>query len=391
LTAPGLRGKRIAGQSSSDEEAVVAAAVERLLADFDPRSVPHGTFWGAQFDAGLAWVRFPRGWGGLDVSPDWQRLVDETLSAAGAEMPALTNPVGLGMAAPTLVVHGTDQQKVRYLRRSFTCEDLWCQLFSEPSAGSDLANISTSAVRDGEEWIVNGQKVWTSLARQARWGLLLARTEPDAPKHAGLTYYILDMKAPGVDIRPIKQIDGASTFSEVFFTGVRVHDSARLGEVGAGWATAITTLMNERAMIGSRSGRAGQDNHMAVALNLWRARSAIAEGLFPDRLMRLWTRAEALRITVRRSEAMQDLGTPGPEGSVSKLATAELEQDIASYCVDLLGAHGMLSHAEDPHRGLEADPGGLLLRSRSSTIAGGTSEIMRNILSERVLGLPRGS
>ena len=187
---------------------------------------------------------------GLGLSPRLQRTINETLIPAGAPIAAYRNVIGHGMGAPTLVTHGTDEQKERYLRPLFTGEEVWCQLFSEPGAGSDVAGLATKAVRDGDEWIVNGQKVWTTLAHLAKWGMLVARTDPDQPKHKGMTYFVVDMEAPGVEVRPLYQITGEAEFNEVYFTDVRIPDEERLGEVGEGWRATLTTLMNERVAIG---------------------------------------------------------------------------------------------------------------------------------------------
>src|SRR5438477_4376139 len=231
-------------------EQAVAERVDQLLSEHPPKHTHPREFLGHQFDRGLAWVQFPEGQGGLDASPKLQKLVDERLRAAGAPFTAMRNPIGLGMAAPTIVTHGSEKQKKRYLRPLFTSEEIWCQLFSEPGAGSDVASLSTRAVRDGDEWIVNGQKVWTTLAHLSRWGMLVARTDPEQPKHKGLTYFVVDMHAPGVEVKPLRQITGEAEFNEVFFSDVRIPDSERLGDVGDGWRVSLTTLMNERVSIG---------------------------------------------------------------------------------------------------------------------------------------------
>src|SRR5918994_973886 len=234
------------------DEQLVLERLEALLAEHDPKSTDARAFLGAQFDAGLAWVHFPEGNGGLGISPKFQRTVNERIVAAGGPTPYYRNPIGHGMGAPTVVTHGSEEQKQRYLRPLFTGEEIWCQLFSEPGAGSDVAGLSSRAVRDGDEWIVNGQKVWTTLAHLARWGMLVARTDPDQPKHKGLTYFVVDMHAPGVEVRPLYQITGEAEFNEVYFTDVRIPDAERLGEVGEGWRVSLTTLMNERVAIGGQ-------------------------------------------------------------------------------------------------------------------------------------------
>ncbi len=228
-----------------------------LLAEHDPATTDRMDFLKARFDAGLAWVHFPVGLGGLDAPRSLQAAVDAELAAAGAPS---NEPrrigIGLGMAAPTILRFGTPEQKQRFLRPLWIGEEVWCQLFSEPGAGSDLAAAGTRAVRDGDDWVVNGQKVWTSSAHTARWGILLARTDPDVPKHQGLSYFVCDMTAPGVDVRPLRQITGEAEFNEVFFNDVRIPDEHRLGDVGQGWQVAQTTLMNERVAIGGQACRA---------------------------------------------------------------------------------------------------------------------------------------
>lgn len=372
---------------------LVNSRVDELLHGSDPRVMPQSAFWGRQFDLGLAWVHFPVGHGGLGLSPEAQRVVYDRLVDAGARFPAAVNPMGIGMAAPTIVTHGSEEQRRKYLRPCFTCEDTWCQLFSEPGAGSDVANLSTMAVRDGDTWVVNGQKVWTSLARDARWGLLLARSSPEKPKHKGLTYFVVDMHAPGITIRPIRQIDGSAHFNEVFFDDVEIPDAGRLSEVDDGWRTALTTLMNERVLLGRRAGTPRGSGPTAAAVDIWR-RNGHSDPVRRERLMQLWSRAEVIRLTRMRAEAARDRGVPGPEGSITKLATAELEQEIFELCVDLLGSDGMLwadpkpLPSSDGKDHGQVDPRSAFLSSQSNTIAGGTSEIMRNILGERVLGLP---
>jgi alkylation response protein AidB-like acyl-CoA dehydrogenase len=377
---------------TTDEE-LVHTQLKELLEAHDPKSTPVVEFLGARFDAGLAWVSFPRGLGGLGVSPELQGLVERELRDVGAPNEADRNVIGYGMAAPTILAHGTDEQKARYLRPLFTCEEVWCQLFSEPGAGSDVAGLSTRAVRDGDEWVVNGQKVWTTLAHTSRWGLLVARTDPDVPKHQGLTYFIVDMHAPGVDVRPLRQITGDAEFNEVFFTDVRIPDGQRLDAVGAGWRVATTTLMNERVAIGGGV-PARSAGVIHEALRIWKDKKDKTEAQ-RERLMVLWVEAEVARLTNMRARALRRAGTPGPEGSVAKLVGAELNKRVYELCVDLLGMTGTLfpTHYEmrRPDRATfsgGADPRQTFLRSRANSIEGGTSEIMRNILGERVLGLP---
>ncbi|MHB8219976.1 MAG: acyl-CoA dehydrogenase family protein [Acidimicrobiales bacterium] len=375
------------------------ARVDRLLADMPPQSVRPVDFLGEQFDRGLAWVHFPEGLGGLGLSPGLQQRVVSRLLRAGAPFPGLRNVIGYGMVAPTLVAHGTATQQERYLRPLFTCEEIWCQLFSEPGAGSDVAGLATRAERDGDEWLVNGQKVWTTLAHLARFGLLLARSDPDLPKHQGITCLLVDMQAPGVEVRPLYQITGEAEFNEVFFTDVRVPDDARLGGVGDGWRVALTTLMNERVSIGGGVAQRGQ-GPIGDALRLWRERWQGHQATTPygkvmkDRLVAAWVRSEVTRLTNLRASQARRKGTPGPEGSVAKLAFAEENKRVYELCVELMGAEGMLYSSEYPKVRPEhvaigtTDVHKAFLRVRANSIEGGTSEVMRNILGERVLGLP---
>src|SRR6516162_11940685 len=244
--------------TATDAEARVAELTDRLLESHPPASTPPQDFLGAQFDLGLAWVHFPEGDGGLGLAPKLQEAVSTRLRAARAPSGNVRNPIGFGMGAPTVVTHGSEAQRRRYLRPLFTGEEIWCQLFSEPGAGSDVAGLSTRAVRDGDEWVVNGQKVWTTLAHIAKWGMLVARTDPDQPKHRGLSYFLVDMQAPGVDVRPLVQITGEAEFNEVFLENVRIPDSMRVGPVGEGWRVAITTLMNERAALSGAGSVGGE-------------------------------------------------------------------------------------------------------------------------------------
>jgi alkylation response protein AidB-like acyl-CoA dehydrogenase len=381
----------LAHEVDSAEQALVEARIEELLAAHDPRRTPAAEFLGARFDAGLAWVWFPEGHGGLGLAPELQGTVERALRRAGAPDLSLRNVIGYGMAAPTVLTHGTEQQRRRWLRPLFTCEEIWCQLFSEPGAGSDVAGLATRAVRDGDEWVVNGQKVWTTLAHTATWGLLLARSDPDVPKHRGLTYFVVDMKAPGVEVRPLRQMTGEAEFNEVFFTDVRIPDDQRLDEVGAGWRVATTTLMNERVAIGGGvPSRSAGPIHYALEIY----RSAPRGPVERERLMQVWVAAEVQRLTNMRARQLRRAGTPGPEGSVAKLAGAELNKRVYELCVDLMGMAGTLyaNHYEmtRPATAGEARPDvrHSFLRSRANSIEGGTSEIMRNILGERVLGLP---
>src|ERR687898_922176 len=241
----------------TDAASLVSDRLDQLLGELDPATTDPIEFRGRQYDLGLAWVHFPEGNGGLGLPPSHQRGVESRLRAAGAPPIGTRHFFGLTMAGPTVVTFGDDAAKERLLKPMFTGEDAWCQLFSEPGAGSDLAGLSSRAVRDGDEWVVSGQKVWNTLANIADRGMLVARTDPEAPKHKGLTYFALDMHAPGVEVRPLRQITGEAEFNEVYLTDVRVPDADRIGDVGEGWRVAMTTLMNERTTIGGGGGGAG--------------------------------------------------------------------------------------------------------------------------------------
>jgi alkylation response protein AidB-like acyl-CoA dehydrogenase len=377
--------------------------VSALLAEHDPATTPRLEFLRARFDAGLAWVHFPAGLGGLDAPREAQTEVDEALAAAGAPG---NDPhrigIGLGMAAPTILAHGTDEQRRRHLRPLWTGEEVWCQLFSEPGAGSDLAGVGTRAVTEnaGDEssdWIVTGQKVWTSMAHEARWAILLARTDPAVPKHKGLTYFILDMTDPGVEVRPLRQLTGEAEFNEVFLNQARIPDSQRLGPVGAGWAVAQTTLMNERVAIGGGA-QPREGGLIGVVARAWRERPELRTPAAHDELLDLWVQAEAARLTATRLRQQLAVGQPGPEGSAAKLAFARLNQEISGFELELLGEEGLRYDGWSTEDWATVRPttvdfagrsaGYRYLRAKGNSIEGGTSEILRNIVAERVLGLP---
>ncbi|MEU5852751.1 acyl-CoA dehydrogenase family protein [Saccharopolyspora shandongensis] len=367
--------------------------VTEFLAANDPAQMDRLEFLRARFDAGLAWVHFPAGLGGLGAARELQPVVDAAFVEAGApdNKPQL-NVIGLGMAAPTILRFGNDEQRRRYLRPLWTGEEIWCQLFSEPGAGSDLAALSTRAVRDGDEWVVDGQKVWTSLAHQARWAILVARSDPDQPKHKGLSYFICDMTAPGVEVRPLRQITGEAEFNEVFLTGVRIPDAQRLGEVGQGWQVALGTLMNERVAIGGRA-PAREGGMIGLAAQAWREHPEKRTHGLHDRLLRLWVETEATRLTSIRLRQQLAVGEPGPEGSAVKVAYSEQNQAITGFELEFLGEPGLAyddwtfrqpEYTDFVKRG----PGFRYLRAKGNSIEGGTTEILRNIIAERVLGLP---
>ncbi|MGQ0823911.1 MAG: acyl-CoA dehydrogenase family protein [Actinomycetota bacterium] len=379
----------------TDDIAKVDARIDDLLAAHDPRTTETHEFRGAQYDRGLAWAHFPEGDGGLGLAPNVQRHVDRRLREAGARAPHGTLFFGLSLAGPTVATHGSAELRRRALRPMFTGEEIWCQLFSEPGAGSDLAGLATRAVRDGDEWVVNGQKVWNTLAHVADRGMLVARTDPDLPKHKGLTYFMVDMRASGVEVRPLRQITGEAEFNEVYLTDARIADADRIGDVGDGWRVSMTTLMNERTTIGGATGGSSRRaSAVEEALDLWSRRDH-RDPVLRDRVVRAWIDFEVLRLTNLRADHNRRVGNPGPEGSIAKLALANVNKNAYELCVDLLGANGLVEYDYTFRRpdeaGLDAPLGSarkMFLRSRANSIEGGTSEIMRNILGERILGLP---
>ncbi|MFE3281087.1 acyl-CoA dehydrogenase family protein [Nocardia sp. NPDC059239] len=367
--------------------------VEEFLADHAPSATERTEFLRARYDAGLAWVHFPAGQGGLGLPQAWQSEVNTAFDQAGApDNNPRANAIGLGMAAPTILAFGTEQQKERFLRPLWTGEETWCQLFSEPGAGSDLAGLSTRAMRDGEDWVINGQKVWTSVAHRARFAILIARTDPELPKHRGLTYFVCDMTAPGVEVRPLRQITGEAEFNEVFLNDVRIPDTQRLGEIGQGWQVATATLNNERVAIsGKTSGRG--EGLIGVVAKTWRDHPERRTPELHDRLLRLWVEAEVARLTGQRMRQKLAQGQPGPEGAAMKLTFARLNQQLSGLELEMLGDDG-LRYSDwtmvrpDRVDFTGRDAGYRYLRAKGNSIEGGTSEILRNIVAERVLGLP---
>jgi alkylation response protein AidB-like acyl-CoA dehydrogenase len=369
--------------------------VAGFLAAHDPAATGRLEFLRARFDAGLAWVHYPPGLGGLGLPRALQAVVDAEFAAAGApdNDPARIG-IGLGMAAPTILAYGTQEQRERWLRPLWTGEEVWCQLFSEPGAGSDLAGLATRAVREeaGGNWRVSGQKVWTSMAHVARWGLLLARTDPDVPKHAGLTYFACDMTVPGVEVRPLRQLTGEAEFNEVFLTDALVADGDRIGGIGEGWRVAQGTLMNERIAIGG--GALPREGGMiGVVAAAWRKNPGCRTPGLHDRLLRLWADAEVARLAGARLRQQLAAGQPGPEGSAAKIVFARLNQEVSAFGLELAGADGLRYddwglRRPDTVSFVGRGPGYRYLRSRGNSIEGGTSEILRNIIAERVLGLP---
>jgi alkylation response protein AidB-like acyl-CoA dehydrogenase len=371
----------------------VRQRVAEFLAAHDPATTDRLEFLRARYDAGLAWVYFPEGHGGLGLPRAEQPLVDRLFAEAGApDNNPRANGIGLGMAAPVILSFGTDEQRERFLEPLWTGEEIWCQLFSEPGAGSDLAGVATRAVRDGDSWVVNGQKVWTSGAHNARFGILVARTDADLPKHFGLTYFLCDMTEPGVDVRPLRQITGEAEFNEVFLTDVRIPDSQRLGAEGEGWKVANATLNNERVAIGGKAAPR-EGGMVGVVAETWREHPERRTPELHDRLLRLWVEAEVARLTGQRLRQKLALGQPGPEGSAMKLTFARLNQQMSGLELEILGEDGLrysdwTQVRPDKVDFTGRDAGYRYLRAKGNSIEGGTSEILRNIVAERVLSLP---
>jgi alkylation response protein AidB-like acyl-CoA dehydrogenase len=344
------------------------------------------------YDGGFVGLTWPRRYGGHEAPIGLQTIVIEELGRT--EAPDHIGVIGIGMAGPTILAHGTDEQKDRFLKNILTGEEVWCQGFSEPDSGSDLASLSTKAVTDGEGGLlVTGQKVWSSFAHIADWCILLARTDSSGDKHEGLTYVLMDMHAPGVTVRPLRQITGEAEFNEIFMDGVRIPGDRVVGRVGQGWTVAITTLMNERANVGfALLARLDVALRRLVALAKETGRNgsrAADDPLVRDRIADLWTDLQALRFTVYRAfSAFLKRGAPGPEGSVAKLSWSETNQRLTKLALEIEGAFAVLGPGSD-----RTVDGGrwqrAQLRSRGNTIEAGTSEILRNIIAERVLGLPK--
>ncbi|CAN5650845.1 acyl-CoA dehydrogenase [soil metagenome] len=355
------------------------AAVRAWLADHPSPS-------GRQLaEAGYVAPHLPKPFG-LDAGPILQLVIDEELRSAGVRRP--NNPIGIGWAGPTIVHAGTEEQQAKYLPGLLSGEEMWCQLFSEPGAGSDLASLGTRAVRDGDEWIVNGQKIWTSLAQFSTYGILIARTDPDVAKHQGITYFICPMDAPGVEIRPIIEMTGGHTFNEVFLTDVRLPPGSVVGEVNRGWELAKVTLGNERVSLSSGGALWGMGPGGGELLDLVRKQGGISDPLVRQRLARLHTTEEILRLIRLRTVSARIRGEqPGPEASIRKVIADEHGQEIMAIAKDLAGAGGMLSDVGP--LGTEAGiwPYGYLF-APALTIGGGTGDVQRNIIAERVLGLP---
>jgi alkylation response protein AidB-like acyl-CoA dehydrogenase len=336
-------------------------------------------------EAGYVSPHWPEPWG-LAADPIHQLIIDDELRAAGVRRP--NNPIGIGWAGPTLIHAGTPEQQARYLPKLLSGEEIWCQLFSEPGAGSDLASLGTRAVRDGDEWIIDGSKIWTSLAQFATYGILIARTDPDVSKHQGISYFVCPMDLPGIEIRPIIEMTGGHTFNEVFLTDVRLPADALVGEVNQGWSLAKVTLGNERVSLSSGGALWGMGPNGADLLDLVRAAGGTTDSLLRQRLARLHTTEEILRlIRLRTVYALVRGSSPGPEASIRKVMADEHGQHIMQLARDLCGSSGMLSTSGPLGAAPDMWYYGFLF-SPALTIGGGTGEVQRNIIGERVLGLP---
>ncbi len=336
-------------------------------------------------DAGFAAITWPTQWGGRGGSQMQQVIYNQ--EEAEYSVPRGVFEIGLGMCIPTMMTYGTPERLGRYVKPALRGEEIWCQLFSEPSAGSDLAGLRTRAERDGDDWVINGQKIWTSGAHFADFGIIVTRTDPNAPKHQGLTFFHLDMKAKGIEVRRIKQISGLSNFNEVFFTDVRVPDSQRLGKVGEGWKVSLTTLMNERLAVGDAPGPDFSDIFALTRSLELDDGPAIRNPAVREKLADWYVKTQGLKYTKFRTITALSRGeTPGPEASITKAVSASKLQDIASFGMDLAGMAGGVMDADTA--AMDAWFQEALLYAPGMRIAGGSDEILRNIIAERVLGLP---
>jgi alkylation response protein AidB-like acyl-CoA dehydrogenase len=339
-------------------------------------------WWQGQLhDAGYAGISWPKPFGGQGGKPIQEAIFAEEQAKWGVSVGVFA--VAHGMVAPTLMAHATAEQQERYLGPMLRGEELWCQLFSEPEAGSDLASLKTRAVLDGDEFVVDGQKVWTSYAHEAEWGILIARTDATAERHAGITFFVVDMRSPGIDVRPLRQMNGEAHFNEVFLSGVRIPVGNVIGEVGGGWKVAVTTLSNERVAIAGGSGMSDPERLRLLALEL----GATGDPLFRQRFAEAWSRNEIIRyLKLRTRTAMSQGRRPGPEASIMKMAYSRYVKGLGALMVDVQGPYGQLAYPDAL--------GGAVFQQKfinavQASIGGGTDEIQRNIVGERVLGLPR--
>jgi alkylation response protein AidB-like acyl-CoA dehydrogenase len=362
-------------------------ALRAWLAANDPGPEPDGDLAGFEFrrewqrrlhEAGWAGVSWPQEYGGRGATLVEQAIYNEEFVRAQA--PSAANVLGLAMGGPTVIAHGTEEQKHRYLEPILSAEEIWCQGFSEPGSGSDLASVKTRGVRDGDDWVVTGQKVWTTLAHYAKWCMLVARTDPDAPRHQGLTYFLMDMEQDAVQVRPLRQITGEAEFNELFMEEARIPSANIIGGEGNGWAVAITTLMHERATLAFGL-QVAVKRALRQLMDEAKSDGTADDPVVRDRLAQLYIEAEVLRLNAYRglSAIMRD-GVPGPEGSLGKWQWAEVNQALTELAMDLRGPRAVLYDDTWTFR---------FLRARANSIEGGTTEILKNIVAERVLGLPR--
>ncbi|OLE37509.1 MAG: acyl-CoA dehydrogenase [Actinobacteria bacterium 13_1_20CM_3_68_9] len=329
-------------------------------------------------DAGWAGISWPKEYGGRGATLIEQAIFSEEMVRAIAPPPA--NVLGLVMGGPVIIAHGTEEQKERFLEPILSAEEIWCQGFSEPESGSDLASLKTKAIRDNGGWRVTGQKVWTTYAHEAKWCMLLARSEPNAPKHKGLTYFICDMDQDEIEVRPLRQITGEAEFNEIFLEDAHVPEENLVGGEGNGWNVAITTLMHERAGLGAASAISVR-RELDQLIALINERGLAEDPVIRQRIAELKIGVEALRLGSLRALTQQmKVGIPGPEGSVAKWEWAMLNQKLTELAVDVLGPDALRPDSEWSYR---------FLRARANSIEGGTTEVMKNIIAERVLGLPR--
>jgi alkylation response protein AidB-like acyl-CoA dehydrogenase len=371
----------------SPEEEAFRDELRGWLGDNHPGREPEGDEAAFQFrrdwqkalyEAGWAGVAWPREYGGRGATLVEQAIFNEEMVRAQA--PQLANVLGLAMGGPTVIAHGTEDQKQRFLTPILSADEIWCQGFSEPESGSDLASLKTKAVRDGDHWVVSGQKVWTTFAQHAKWCMLVARTDPDAPKHKGITYFLMDMEQDAVQVRPLRQITGESEFNELFLEEARVPDENIVGGEGNGWNVAITTLMHERATLAFGL-QVGVKIALGELFQFARERGVADDEITRQRLAQLYIESEVLRLNAYRGlTATMKYGVPGPEGSLGKWHWSEVNQALTEVSMDILGPDAQLRNEPWTYR---------FLRARANSIEGGTTEILKNIVAERVLGLPR--
>jgi alkylation response protein AidB-like acyl-CoA dehydrogenase len=369
------------------EEQAFRDEVRAWLEENHPGEMPAGDEAGFVFsrewqrkmhEAGWAGISWPKEYGGRGASLIEQAIFSEEMARTKAPRPA--NVLGLVMGGPVVIAHGSEDQKERFLEPILSAEEIWCQGFSEPESGSDLASLKTKAAKDNGGWRVTGQKVWTTYAHEAKWCMLVARTDPDAPKHKGLTYFILDMDQDGVEVRPLRQITGEAEFNEIFMEGAYIPDENRVGDEGNGWNVAITTLMHERAGLGAASAVAVR-RELDELIETLRERGLGDDPLVRERIAKLQIGAEALRLGGLRALTQQmKVGIPRPEGSVAKWQWADTNQGLTELASDVLGPEALATDSTWAYR---------MLRARANSIEGGTTEVMKNILAERVLGLPK--